>query len=197
MTKMTSSNWRCSMILALCVTMVLIPAHAEEPAASPERLAYTVNPGDVLSITVWKEEDLQRQVIIRPDGAFSFPLAGDIRAEGKSIEQIRQAVAEQLEKYIPDPVVTVAAESLAGNRVYVIGQVQRPGEFQAGGQVDVMQALSMGGGMTTFAQLGDIKILRRVNGVLIAIPFDYKDIEKGKRLNQNILLEPGDVVVVP
>ena len=85
MTKKISSNWHCSMILTLCVAMVLIPAHADEPAeapaASPERLAYTVNPGDVLSITVWKEEDLQRQVIIRPDGAFSFPLAGDIQAE--------------------------------------------------------------------------------------------------------------------
>ncbi len=105
MTNMTSSNWCCSMILALCATMVLISAHADEsgetPVVSPERLAYTVNPGDVLSITVWKEEDLQRQVIIRPDGAFSFPLAGDIQAEGKSIEQIRQTVAEQLEKYIP------------------------------------------------------------------------------------------------
>ncbi len=201
MTKMKSSIWHSSMILALCVVMVLISAQADEPgeapAASPARLAYTVNPGDILSISVWKEQDLERQVIVRPDGAFSFPLTGDIRAEGKSIEQIREAVAEQLEKYIPDPVVTIAAEGLAGNRVYVIGQVQRPGDFQAAGQIDVMQALSMGGGTTAFAQLGDIKILRRVNGTLIAIPFDYKDIEKGKRLNQNILLEPGDVVVVP
>jgi polysaccharide export outer membrane protein len=202
MIKMTNTNRNCRGILTtLCVAMLLIPAHAEEAGeaatAAPVRVPYTLNPGDVLSITVWKEVDLQRQIIIRPDGAFSFPLTGDIQAEGKSIEQIRQMVTERLEKYIPDPVVTVAVEGLGGNKVYVIGQVNRPGEFPAVGQLDVMQALSLGGGTTTFAQLGDIKILRRVNGMLIAIPFDYKDIEKGKRLNQNIVLEPGDVVVVP
>jgi len=194
---------RYGMILALFVAVALTSAHAEESATAvaettmPTRAAYTVNPGDVLSIVVWKEPDLQRQVIVRPDGLFSFPLVGDISAEGNSIEQIRNNVAEHLEKYIPDPVVTVAAESLAGNSVYVIGQVQRPGIIPAVGQIDVMQALSIGGGMSVFAQLSDIKILRRVNGKLIAIPFNYKDIEKGKRLNQNILLEPGDVVVVP
>ncbi len=201
MITMRSSYKHCSTILALCAALLLTSAYADEPgetaAAAPVRAPYTVNPGDVLSISVWKEEDLQRQVIIRPDGGFSFPLTGDIHAEGKSIEQIRQTVAQRLEKYIPDPVVTVAVEGLAGNKVYVIGQVNRPGEFQAAGQVDVMQALSMGGGMTAFADLGGIKILRRVNGTLTAIPFDYKDIEKGKRLNQNIILKPGDVVVVP
>ncbi len=183
----------------LCAVMALTVAHAQEVTESepPVRPPYKLNPGDILTITVWKEEDLQRQVIVRPDGAFSFPLTGDVQAEGRSVEEVRQAVAERLERYIPDPVVTVAAEELRGNKVYVIGQVNRPGEFLATGQVDVMQALSMGGGTTTFAQLGDIKILRRANGQLIAIPFDYKAVEKGKRLNQNIVLEPGDVVVVP
>ncbi len=200
MSEKTSTKQYCGMILALCIGMILTSANADEStdtAAAPIRAPYTVNPGDVLSITVWKEEDLQRQIIIRPDGAFSFPLAGEIPAENKSIEQIRQMVTERLEKYIPDPVVTVAVENLGGNKVYVIGQVNRPGEFPATGQVDVMQALSMGGGMTPFAQLGDIRILRRENGKLTAIRFDYKDVEKGKRLHQNIILEPGDVVVVP
>lgn len=201
MLTLTSSYTRCNIIFVLCIALLLTSAHAnqsgEAAATVPDRPAYTVNPGDILSISVWKEEDLQRQVIIRPDGAFSFPLTGDIQAEGKSVEQIRQAVADQLEKYIPDSVVTVAVEDLGGNKVYVIGQVQRPGEFRVGGQIDVMQALSMGGGATAFAQLGDIKILRRVNGKLIAIPFNYKAVEKGKRLHQNILLAPGDVVVVP
>lgn len=201
MFKMTSKIWRRGALLPLCAAMILTTAHADEtgdaPAAAPVRPPYTLNPGDVLSISVWKEVDLQRQVIVRPDGAFSFPLAGDVHAEGRSVEQIRQAVAARLEKYIPDPVVTVAVDDLGGNKVYVIGQVNRPGEFRAGGQIDVMQALSMGGGTTTFADVGDIKILRRTNGTLIAIPFDYKDIERGKRLNQNIILQPGDVVVVP
>ncbi|HJP38073.1 MAG: polysaccharide biosynthesis/export family protein [Gammaproteobacteria bacterium] len=187
-------NQVSSIVTALCIALILSSVQAAEaPIQSP----YTVNPGDILSISVWKEESLQRQVIIRPDGSFSFPLTGDILAAGQSIEQISQTVTEKLVKYIPDPVVTIAAENLSGNTVYVIGQVNRPGEFLAIGQLDVMQALSMGGGMTAFAQLGDIKILRRRNGKLIAIPFDYKDIEKGKRLHQNIVLEPGDVVVVP
>lgn len=161
------------------------------------RSPYTVNPGDQLSISVWKEDDLQRLVIVRPDGAFSFPLAGEIQAEGHSIEQIQQLLTERLHKYIPDPVVTIAAEQIAGNTVYVIGQVQRPGQFIASAQIDVMQALSLGGGMTAFANLDKIKILRRIDGKLIAIPFNYRDIEKGKRLHQNIILQPGDVVVVP
>ncbi len=200
MIKMNISNWRCCTILTLCLVMALTAASADESGgagAARVRPPYTLNPGDILSISVWKESDLQRQVIVRPDGAFSFPLTGDVQAEGRSIEQIRQAVAERLEKFIPDPVVTVAAEGLGGNKVYVIGQVNRPGQFEASGQVDVMQALSMGGGTTTFAEVDDIKILRRVGNKLIAIPFNYKAVAKGKRLHQNIVLEPGDVVVVP
>ena len=184
-------------LLGMLTTPLLAADQQEADVNIVEEPAYLVNPGDVLIISVWKEEDLQRQIIVRPDGSFSFPLTGDIVAKGRSIEEIRAAVGEQLEKFIPDPVVTVSAQELNGNIVYVIGQVNRPGEFRAARRVDVMQALSMGGGTTTFAKLGDIKILRRVNGKLIAIPFDYKDIEKGKRLNQNIVLEPGDVVVVP
>ncbi|MBT8442298.1 MAG: polysaccharide biosynthesis/export family protein [Gammaproteobacteria bacterium] len=199
---MSYSTYRYSRLtaaLALGAVMILGKAYAQDDgvASAPVRPPYTVNPGDVLIVSVWKEEDLLREVVVRPDGAFSFPLTGDIQAEGKSVEQVRQALAERLSKFIPDPVVTVAARDLAGNTVYVIGQVNRPGEFRAAGQMDVMQALAMGGGMTAFAQVGDIKVLRRINGRLVAIGFDYKDIEKGKRLEQNILLQPGDVVVVP
>lgn len=201
MNRLTGIHQIPGIFLALCIAFFMNPADADETAGtttdSPSRSAYTVNPGDILSISVWKEMDLQRQVIVRPDGIFSFPLTGDIQAEGKSIEEVRLDVTARLQKYIPDPVVTIALETLGGNKVYVLGQVQRPGEFLATSQLDVMQALSMGGGGTPFAQLDDIKILRRINGKLIAIPFNYKDIEKGKRLNQNILLEPGDVVVVP
>lgn len=199
---MNISNTRYSLMnaaLALSAALILGTVQAQDETASNTsvRPPYTVNPGDILIISVWKEEGLQQEVIVRPDGSFSFPLTGDILAEGKSIEQIRQALSERLSKYIPDPVVTVSVRDLGGNKVFVIGQVNRPGEFRAAGQIDVMQALAMGGGMTTFAQVGDIKILRRINGKLVAIRFDYKDIEKGKRLEQNILLQPGDVVVVP
>ena len=178
--------------------MALAVAHALEAAeGTMTDWDYQVSPGDVLSITVWKEPDLMRQVIVRPDGMFSFPLAGSIQTRGKSIEELETVVKERLERFIPDPVVTVATEQIMGNDIYVIGQVLRPGQFNPAARIDVTQALSLAGGMSPFAQVGNIKILRRIHEKLIAIPFDYGDIEKGKRLNQNIILEPGDVVLVP
>lgn len=187
--------------LAVLFTAVSIPAVAQQDngslSAPGELSPYTVNPGDILTISVWKEPDLIRQTIIRPDGAFSFPLVGDIQARGRSVEEIQEIVKQRLERYIPDPVVTVTVDQILGHAVYVLGQVNRPGQFVAAGDIDVMQALALAGGTAVFANLDKIKILRRVDGKLIAIPFDYSDIEKGKRLNQNILLAPGDVVVVP
>jgi polysaccharide export outer membrane protein len=187
--------------LALLLMSSWISAVAQDEANNPANpgaaSAYTVNPGDILTISVWKEADLIRQVIIRPDGAFSFPLVGDIHAKGRSVEDIQEILKQRLERYIPDPVVTVTVDQILGHTVYVIGQVNRPGQFVAAGNIDVLQALALAGGTSVFSNLDKIKILRRVNGNLIAIPFDYSDIEKGKRLHQNILLVPGDVVVVP
>jgi len=159
--------------------------------------AYQIQPGDQLLISVWKEEDMTREAIVRPDGRITFPLAGEITAAGDSVENLRLLISEHLEKYIPDPVVTVSVRQLTGNMVYVIGKVNRPGVFPIVRNVDVMQALTMGGGTSTYAALNKIKILRRENGKLIAIPFEYGDVEKGKHLEQNILLKAGDVVVVP
>ncbi|MFA7387178.1 MAG: SLBB domain-containing protein, partial [Thiohalobacteraceae bacterium] len=106
-------------------------------------------------------------------------------------------IAGQLKRYIPDPSVTVAIMQLSGNKVYVIGKVNRPGEFVATRQVDVVQALSMAGGMTPYAAVNKIHILRRTGNKQSAIPFAYGDIEKGQDLEQNVLLRAGDVVVVP
>ncbi|MDJ0927062.1 MAG: polysaccharide biosynthesis/export family protein [Gammaproteobacteria bacterium] len=178
--------------------VIALPQQAlAEAHSSATTDGYEINAGDVMIVTVWKEEDLQRQVLVLPDGMISFPLAGDIQAAGKTIAQVRDELTERLSRYIPDPVVTVTVEQVLGNRAYVLGQVQRPGEFVAGSQLDVTQALAMAGGFTPFAQVNDIKVLRRENGTLRAIEFRYGDIEKGKRLEQNVLLEPGDVIVVP
>lgn len=173
--------------------------HLEAFAAdeSPALARYTIQPGDVLSVSVWKEEDLSQEVIVRPDGQISFPLVGEARAAGDTIENLRLLIADRLKKYIPDPVVTVSAKQLTGNIVYVIGKVNRPGQFPILRNVDVMQALTMAGGTSTYASLNSIKILRRENGKLRAIPFEYGDVEKGKNLEQNIVLKAGDVVVVP
>jgi len=158
---------------------------------------YRIQPGDVLAVSVWKEEDLTQDVMVRPDGQITFPLVGEAKAAGQSIEDLRLLISEHLKKYIPDPVITVSVRQLAGNTIYVLGKVNRPGVFPIVRNVDVMQALSMAGGTSTYAALNDIKILRRENGKLSAMSFKYAEVEKGKRLEQNIVLRAGDVVVVP
>lgn len=158
---------------------------------------YQIQPGDVLLISVWKEEDMNLETVVRPDGRVTFPLAGEVDAGGNSVEHLRSEISKKLQKFIPDPVVTVSVRQLVGNKVYVIGKVNRPGEFQAVRNVDVVQALSMAGGTSTYAALNDIKILRRENGQLRSISFKYGEVEKGKHLEQNIILKAGDVVVVP
>jgi polysaccharide biosynthesis/export protein len=182
------------------------PPAARTGAANPDS-AYTVKPGDVLSISVWKEPDLQGPagpgggppgVLVRPDGMFSFPLAGQMDARGKTVQELQQMLTEKLRKFISDPVVTVSVQEIKGNKVYVIGQVNKPGDFVVNPRVDVMQALSMAGGTTPFASLGDIMILRRTDtGQQQALPFRYTEVVRGRNLDQNITLQAGDVVVVP
>ena len=181
--------------ITLLLTQSLRVTLADEDSSGNN--AYKIQPGDMLEISVWREEDLLRQVLVLPDGRLSFPLVGDIQAAGKSVSQLQEQVTGRLTKYIPDPVVTVAILQLSGNKVYVTGKVARPGEFVANRYLDVVQALSMAGGMTPYAAPNKIKILRRENDTLIAIPFRYVDIEKGIRLEQDIMLQSGDVVVVP
>ena len=158
---------------------------------------YRIQPGDILNVSVWKEEGMAQEVIVRPDGMISFPLAGETEAAGHSVGEVQELLTQRLAKYIPDPVVTVSMRALSGNRIYVIGKVNRPGDFPMTRLTDVMQALSMAGGTSTYAALNKIKILRRTNGVLKAIPFRYGEVEKGEDLEQNIILQAGDVVVVP
>jgi polysaccharide export outer membrane protein len=158
---------------------------------------YLIQPGDVLDISVWNEETLSRPVIVRPDGGMSFPLAGDLKAAGESVESLGETITERLSKYIPDPVVTVSMQQLSGNKIYVVGKVARPGEYVANSYVDVVQAIAMAGGMTPFAAVNKIQIVRRDGEKLEAYPFRFSDIEKGENLEQNIVLESGDIVVVP
>jgi polysaccharide biosynthesis/export protein len=183
--------------LALIAVTLLASTLAFADTAETIPLTYHIQPGDVLQVSVWKEQDLQAEVLVRPDGAFSFPLAGDVDTRGKSVEELRVELTGRLKRYVPDPVVTIAVRQIMGNRVFVIGQVNRPGDFQFSRPVDVMQALSMAGGTTSFAALNDIVILRRDKGELKKIPFRYAEVARGKDLGQNILLVSGDTIVVP
>ena len=163
-------------------------------AAGP---GYTLQPGDVLSISVWKEQDLQQAVLVRPDGGISFPLVGELQAQGATVEDLRKEITRKLGRFIPDVQVSVALQELNGNLIYVVGKVNRPGVFPFSKNVDVVQALGMAGGANAFAALNEIKVLRRENGRLRSILFRYSDIEKGRNLEQAIVLQSGDTVVVP
>jgi polysaccharide biosynthesis/export protein len=179
------------------VTVVALLSSAVIGPASGQELGYTIKPGDTINISVWKEPDLQGPVLVTPDGAFAFPLVGQVDARGKTVTEIQRVVTERLRQYISDPVVTVSVQGIDGNKVYVIGQVNKPGAFVVNPRVDVMQALSMAGGMTAFAALSNIIVLRRTGGEQQALRFDYTDVVKGRNLAQNIELQSGDIVVVP
>lgn len=167
-------------------------------ADAPTTVAdYRVRAGDKLTISVWREMDLQRQVLVQPDGRISFPLAGQVQAQGRTVEEIRADVTTRLSRYIPDLVVTVLLDDIRGTQVYVLGQVNKANQYVVPGDVDVMQALSLAGGMTPFAAVNEIRILRRDGGRQVVFDFHYADVSRGKDLQQNILLRDGDVVVVP
>ena len=170
---------------------------AQQPDGGGGAARYEVQPSDVLQVSVWKEPDLTQQVIVRPDGAFSIPIVGDVNAVGKTVEELRLELVQALRRIIPDVVVTVSVLEIKGNKVYVIGQVNQPGEFIVNPRVDVIQALSLAGGTTAFASPSEIFVLRRDNGQQRRLPFNFEAVLRGRDLEQNILLRSGDVVVVP
>lgn len=167
------------------------------PSAHAQQTSYQVKPGDMLEISVWKEPDLQRQVLVRPDGAFSFPLVGEVDARGKSVAELTRIVSERLARYIADAVVTISVQEIKGNKIFVLGQVNKPGEFIVNPSVNIMQALSMAGGMTPFAATNDIIVLRGQGKAQNAMAFRYNDVVRGRSLDTNIELLSGDIVVVP
>lgn len=180
--------------LLVVVAMPFTSATAQSASPPPD---YKISPEDVLEISVWKEPDLQREVIVRPDGGISFPLVGDIRAAGKSTSELQEDLVRALETFIPDAVVTVSIVELKGLRIYVMGKVRSPGQFLVGRYVDVLQALTLAGGFTPFANQRDVHVIRRVDGREVVYEFDYTEVEKGKNLEQNIRLQADDIVVVP
>lgn len=160
--------------------------------------SYLVQAGDTLQVSVWKEPDLTGEVLVRPDGALSFPLAGEVEAAGHTVEDIRKILQARFSKYIPDPVVTVVVKKAEGSRIFVVGKVNHPGDFPLIRPIDVMQALSLAGGTTPYADVNGIRILRRAGSQQQEVfSFRYDDVRRGKDLSQNILLRSGDTVVVP
>ncbi|PPK75720.1 polysaccharide export outer membrane protein [Methylobacter tundripaludum] len=159
---------------------------------------YRLNPGDKLEITVWQEENLKQEVVVLPDGTISFPLVGHVPAAGKTTEDLVRLLQERLDKFIPDSEINVRLLAAEGNLVYVTGEVAHPGQFVMKGPMDVMQALSMAGGLTAFAKKNSIIVLRRqADGQTRSFPFEYGDVEDGENIESNILLQSGDTIVAP
>jgi polysaccharide export outer membrane protein len=159
---------------------------------------YLLSPGDLVEITVWKEEGLQQQqVLVTPDGNITFPFAGTIMAAGKPISALQETIANKMSAYIADPVINIKLLQNNGNTIFVIGKVNKPGQFPANRRIDVMQALSLAGGLTVFADDNSIKVLRRIGNEVKVFPFDYGYVVDGEHLEQNIILEAGDTVTVP
>jgi polysaccharide biosynthesis/export protein len=186
--------WMRGLLLTTIAVAAVQPVHAQQAA---QQAGYTVKPGDVLEISVWKEPDLQRQVLVRPDGMFSFPLVGEVDARSKTVSDLNKTVSERLARYIADAVVTISVQEIKGNKIYVLGQVNRPGEFIVNPSVNIMQALSMAGGTTPFAATNDIIVLRGQGKQQNAMAFRYNEVVRGRNLDTNIELISGDIVVVP
>ena len=181
----------------LVYLLVLVLVVFIRVAAWAQESTYRLGPGDILEISVWKDESLSREIIVPPDGVISFPLIKDIDGTSLTVTKLREIVTKKLEEYIPDATVTVMLLKADSLTAYVIGKVNKPGQFPITLETNVMQALSMAAGLNPFADSDKIIILRQENGKNIKIPFDYDEVKKGENLEQNILLRRGDVVVVP
>ena len=189
--------------LAAAAVVITAPATAQETAVVQNDAGYRINGGDLLHISVYGEQNLDKDVPVQPDGGIAFPLVGNLNARGMTLKELQGKIAANLREsqYFPnltDNEVTVSMVKATGNSVSVVGQVKAPGTFAYDTQLDVMQALSLAGGLTPFASKSKIKILRRDQaGTQTAILFDYSEVEDGEQLDKNILLRGGDVVVVP
>jgi polysaccharide export outer membrane protein len=151
----------------------------------------------VLRIDVWKEPEITRSVPVRPDGKITLPLLNDVQAAGLTPMELAHVIRDELKKYINDPQVTVSLEQINSRRIYVTGEVTRPGAFPLLPNMTVLQALTSAGGFTQFAKLKGIYVLRMEGGKQLKLPFNYKAVISGKKPEDNIQLQPGDTIVIP
>lgn len=192
-----ASFWRRLGVMGLVFWAMLAgsfsAAHASQPTA-----AYTLRHGDVVNISVWREDVLRGEVRVLPDGSITFPLAGRVEVAGLTTVQAQERIAERLNQYIPDAVVSVVVTGIDGSRVYVIGRVQRPGPvLLSSPNTTVLQVLSEAGGLDRFADGNAIRVLRDTAQGPEVLPVRYNDLMRGAELNSNIRLQPGDTILVP
>jgi polysaccharide export outer membrane protein len=174
-----------------------VAAKANSAATGVVDADYKIGPQDMVRVDVWKEPEISRTIPVRPDGKISLPLLNDVQASGLTAIQLGNAIRDGLTKYLNSPQVTVTVTEINSRRVYITGEVLRAGALSLLPNMTVLQALSSAGGFTQFAKLKGIYVLRNEDGKQTKLPFNYKEVVKGKNQDQNILLLPGDVIVVP
>lgn len=171
------------------------PAGPVAPADLPA--GYVIGPEDMLSIVFWGEKDMSGDVIVRPDGKVSLPLINDIQAAGYTPEQLTQIVVKAASKYVAQPNATVIVKAIHSRKVFIVGQVSKPGAFPLIGDLTVLQLIAQAGDVLEYAKSKDIVIVRKEEGRERRFKFNYKDVLRGRQIEQNILLKPGDTVIVP
>lgn len=169
----------------------VLPTGVAEPAD------YLIGADDLLTVFFWREKEMSGDVAVRPDGRISLPLINDIQAAGLTPAQLRLNITEAAGKYIDDPTVTVVVKTINSRKVFITGQIAKPGAYPLMAPTLVMQMITLAGGVLEYADQENIGILRSVNGKQTRLRFNYKDVARGKRLEQNIELKPGDTIVVP
>jgi polysaccharide export outer membrane protein len=176
------------------------PATAAAPAVPPGPALpadYVVGPEDVLSVVIWREREMSSDVLVRPDGRISLPLLNDVEVAGLTPDQVRERVIELAKKFVEEPSATVVVKQINSRKVYITGNVERPGPFPLLRPTTILQLISLAGGLKEFAKSGDIVVVRVDGAQQATFPFNYDDLKNRKSLSQNILLKPGDTVIVP
>jgi len=167
------------------------------PVSATNDPGYVIGPDDMLQISVWKEPELSGAVPVRPDGKISIPLVDDVQAAGLTAVELSAQITEKLKKFVTGPHVTVIVTAINSRRVYVLGEVVRPGGFALLPDMNILQAISDAGGLTQFAHGKKVYVLRTEGGKQVKYPFNYSKVLKGENPEQNIVLKPGDTIVVP
>jgi polysaccharide export outer membrane protein len=171
-----------------------IQAPVETVVVEPEAEEYLIGPEDILHIAVWKDETLTTDAVVRSDGKISVPLINDVQASGRTALQLKDEITEGLKEFVPGAEVTVVVKEMRSNKIYIQGEVNGPGPQLFDGQLTVIQALSLAGGLTPYADRDGITILRSTGEKML---FNYDEVIRAKNLEQNIRLQRGDTIIVP
>jgi polysaccharide export outer membrane protein len=205
------SFYKLSGVVLVVSALIAIPAAAQQavvpaqqvaeapvnaPASVPLPAGYLIGPEDVLSIVFWRDKDMSADVVVRPDGKISLPLLNDVDAAGLTPEQLRAKLMEAASKFVTEPNATVVVKEIKSRKVFITGNVAKPGPYPLNGDMTVLQLVAVAGGLLEYADAKNIMVMRNESGRQQSFKFNYNDVTHQKHLEQNISLKPGDTVVV-